>query len=742
MLLNLNSTAQFYTDCNRCIDLSKSIRNEQVLLIVSNTLARTVLQEIGHCRSIVSIFILCSDCQDQESLNSEYDKLVKRCLDQDSLLTTVSQTINCLEEYRMTFSLFDQEQRSSRDLSKDSPSFLWRQMLLHVLKQMLQDDLSKQDMLNKCRENYSFDTVQLEKIDEFQQHYSREKAIEWYIKDCFLYRLLNRALRTEDIDLLYLFRFFIIDLCAEIECEHKRLKNLTDIPLLYRGQMISTKEFEQLKKSVGKIISMNGFLSTSRDINVACAFASPENIIGGFHSVLFEIKVDPSVKTTVFADISNISQMEQEQEVLFTLNSLFNILSVDLDPKLEVWKIKLITADDDTENVEKYMKSVERGTNFDSPMVYFGRLLLYELNQMDRVEKYFNMLLRSLPSDHPDIASVYNWMGVLYDKKGKGKLASEYYQKAYEIRQKRLPPDHSHIAASLFDFASMAEKKKQFDQALSYYEQALTIDEQNYRGDHEHKAEIMKKIGVVYRKKGSFNTAWRYISDALEMFQRILPPRHPHIAMCLRSIGEIYLDQRDFDKAIDYFHQKFQMDEQCLPSDHYYLLGDLDLIVKTYKMKGDIEMALKFCQQKIDDLKMNLSESHLRVAHTLMTMAKILMDDNPDEALRSYEEALSIFKELFSFDHSTITDCLASMASLYLKYHTPDDRLSCLIKVFDSHRRILPSDHVNITKICKTIALCYQEMNNLSEALRYFQKSLFIFQQNYEPKHKMSLENV
>ncbi|CAF4745592.1 unnamed protein product, partial [Rotaria sp. Silwood2] len=45
-LNELNSTTQFHTDLNRCITLIKSITDKQIILIVSTTLAQTILSQI------------------------------------------------------------------------------------------------------------------------------------------------------------------------------------------------------------------------------------------------------------------------------------------------------------------------------------------------------------------------------------------------------------------------------------------------------------------------------------------------------------------------------------------------------------------------------------------------------------------------------------------------------------------------------------------------------------------------
>ncbi|CAF1353088.1 unnamed protein product [Adineta steineri] len=727
LLLEHNGAAHFYTDPCLCINFLKVTKNEHILFIASDVLAQHIPQEIYHFPSIIRVFILYTNYKNRISWIEESKKPFERFFNQDSLLQSVFQTINCLEKQRIHFSFLSGEQILAR--AKDSASFFWHRMLLYVLQQMPQDEKSKQEMIEQCQACYKFNEIQLKNIKDFQDNYNREKAIEWYTKDCFLYRLLNTALRTENIELLYLFRFYIIDLCWEIEQEYKKIENICDLSPLYRGQIIPIRQLEALKNNVGKMISVNGFMSASRDINVARCFTDQNNTWDGFCSVLFEITLDPSVRTAVFADIGQKSCMKDEKEVLFTLNSLFRILSVDFDSKLGTWNIKLITEDENVENVERHFEYIQEGIEYYSPVIYFGRILFYDLDRKDYTKIYFEKLLKSLPPDHPDIPFVYKWMGFLHCKT-KLNLAATYYEKAYTLRLKILPKDHLHIANSLHDFAHLAEEKKEFGQALKYYEEALSIYDSNCNNVCRYKASAMKDMGVVYKKKGELKSALDYSFRALEIFQSILPERHPQIYACLIYIGDIYFDQGNIDKALDYYHKSLQIVEQCMPANHRYLTEGLISIINTYQTRGDTNMAIQFCKEKLDAQRINLGEKHPRLAHTLMIMSKVLSDKDPDAALQSYEEALSIFEQSYSFDHHFINNCLTSMSNLYHKYHTPSNKSRCLINVLNVHLRILPSDHVSIAKIHRNVALCYEEMNMVTEALNHFNESLSIYQQS------------
>ncbi|CAF0902680.1 unnamed protein product [Adineta steineri] len=145
--------------------------------------------------------------------------------------------------------------------------------------------------------------IELNSAVQFYSHFDRCLDLIKSIKNEQI-SLIVSALRTEDIELLSTFRFFIIDLCSVIKQENHRLKNKGTL-ILYRGTQIPKEELEKIKENIDKTISTNGFLSTSRNINVSLRFIHNNPPLNDFTSVLFEIKANPLLKTVIFADVGN-----------------------------------------------------------------------------------------------------------------------------------------------------------------------------------------------------------------------------------------------------------------------------------------------------------------------------------------------------------------------------------------------------------------------------------------------------
>ncbi|CAF3976332.1 unnamed protein product [Rotaria sp. Silwood1] len=110
-------------------------------------------------------------------------------------------------------------------------------------------------MINLCRKQYKNNEKVLKQIEEFSINYDKDHASEWYSKDIFLFRLLNRALRTENFDVIYKFRSFIADLHHHLERLYRERSEI--ISIVYRGAQMSIQELKALEENSNGLISIN-----------------------------------------------------------------------------------------------------------------------------------------------------------------------------------------------------------------------------------------------------------------------------------------------------------------------------------------------------------------------------------------------------------------------------------------------------------------------------------------------------
>ena len=130
--------------------------------------------------------------------------------------------------------------RSSTEINGQ---FIHSQLLIDCLLRMKSSTKEeKQEFIALCQQQYKNSSDDLSTVNEFERDYSSNRSILWYTKQTFLYKLLNKALRVQNIDLLYLLRFFIIDL--EQHLEKNRCSSSVHV---YRGQWMSKEEIAMLQ---------------------------------------------------------------------------------------------------------------------------------------------------------------------------------------------------------------------------------------------------------------------------------------------------------------------------------------------------------------------------------------------------------------------------------------------------------------------------------------------------------------
>jgi hypothetical protein len=263
-----------YTELEPCIEYIRSINTERIFLIISGNYAEACLNQIHDLPQVDSVFIYCINLNKYKNqfLNSEqYTKIVNVFDNEDQLIESIREELNDLHKQLTIFSLY-KKQKSTRDLLKESACFLWFQLFKDILFQMPRSEQAKNDMIEQCKQYYRGNNEELRLIEEFERTYTKSDIIRWYTKQCFIYRLCNKALRTEDIELLYILNYYIHDLCKCLATEYESFKKRQEnepIIKVYHGLKLTKNEIEKFYSNIGSLISTNGFLLTSQNYDLA-----------------------------------------------------------------------------------------------------------------------------------------------------------------------------------------------------------------------------------------------------------------------------------------------------------------------------------------------------------------------------------------------------------------------------------------------------------------------------------------
>ncbi|CAF1382852.1 unnamed protein product [Rotaria sp. Silwood1] len=190
---------------------------EKLFLITSGLFSLDIVPKIHSLSQIEYIYIFCCNENKYQQLTKNYNKIHGIFINTNNLINKLKKDI--IQSTRNENFI----ENSIRNSSDDQPSIIQFDILVDTLVRMSDeaDNKATKDMIEQCRSYYSNNQNQLDIIDQFEKEYQFDQAIKWYMRDAFVYRLLNRAFRTENIDIIYIFRFFVKNLyhpCKQNSC--------------------------------------------------------------------------------------------------------------------------------------------------------------------------------------------------------------------------------------------------------------------------------------------------------------------------------------------------------------------------------------------------------------------------------------------------------------------------------------------------------------------------------------------
>ena len=132
--------------------------------------------------------------------------------------------------------------------------------------------------------------------------------------------------------------------------------------IVYRGQFVNKNEFKnKLRNNLGGFLSINSFFSTSTNKEVALMFTGNSlSNDSNLESVLFEIKVSIDKWHRPIANIKYLSYMEQEDEILFSIATVFRIESILRLESEGIWIVCLTMNGEEDEELNLFANNIKK----------------------------------------------------------------------------------------------------------------------------------------------------------------------------------------------------------------------------------------------------------------------------------------------------------------------------------------------------------------------------------------------
>lgn len=680
LLRQINDCVFVFSNRQTCLEFINGTETENIFLILSGQSIADIIDNVQSQKQVDSLYAFCMKRENYEHyLNSHhnYSKLIGIYTEHESLLKAVQDNIKLLRKQLDAASIFDQDERGMRSLKHAG---LHDYNIFHVFKETILNNMTdfdrkmaREEMIEICRSYYRGNKKEQAAIDDFQQTYEPKNAIYWYTKQCFVYRLVNKALRTEDYEALLRLRFFIVDLSRSLGESYEHLRSTSTRITSYRGLKLHRSEIYRLRQNIGKEVATNGYYSTSASREIAYSFATKPDSRQDVERVLLEIDVDLMERSTPLADIALLSCFPYEKEVLFDLGACFRIDDVRYDETEKVWLLKLSAVP----TVEKHTleAALLRECREIQADLLLGELL-YKSRQYIACRKYFKSLNKETPEVLEYVAHTYDEegeydkaielfqkaisgyilsnqleqaarvtinIGIAFSEKQNKANAQHYFTRAYDMytKQIKFPQTYCQIGRIMNFFGTLEEENKD---ALDYFTKALNIYENPPSSvicrcslyDHEFNiAQVCGNIGDCYfRDKNDKLSLQFYIRQEciLNKYLCSLSQRQQYL-ICLMKICVIYVRENDqelaarFRNRIHEFADSDAIEQLHLPMDElgrkYILifkgLGDSssdDLLTHELRVLKELEKMVPRNMEKIAETHLNIGVAYTKTKDT------------------------------------------------------------------------------------------------------------------------------
>ncbi|CAF0741720.1 unnamed protein product [Adineta steineri] len=725
------------TQPDECIAFLDKHNDEKTFVITPGYLGQHLVPEIHGMPKLDAIYIFCGNISNHQQWTKGWNKIKGVHDNIKDICDAIKGGIKQVNQDSIPVSFVTANQLE--------PNYMYTQIFKDILLEMKHDYNQAINILAVyCYKCYPSNNNELNIVNEFKNNYRSEQAIWWYTRECFTYQMLNRALRTLDADIIINMGFFIRDLHEQLHQLHKQqLPNYHGKPfIVYRGQGLLKADFDKLKNTKGGLMSFNNFLSTSTKRDVSHQFAKGASGNRDMMGILFIMTIDPCVSSTPFASIKEASYFKEEEEILFSMHTVFRIDDIkQLDNNDRLYQVELhLTADDDeqlqrlTECIsnevaggtgwqrlgnlllktghfnkaeELYKVLFEQPLNESDKALYYNNLGTVKKNQGDygqAIEYYkqgLEMYEKILPANHPSLATSYNNIGSVYDHLGEPSKALSFYETALGIWEKTLPADHPSLAISYNNIGSVYDNMGEYSKALSLYEKALEIQEKTLPENHPSLATSYNNIGTAYKNMGEYSKACSFYKKALENQEKTLPANHPSLAISYSNIGGVYAKMGEYSKTLSFYEKTNEIWEKTLPANHPSLATSYSNIGLVYENMGEYSKALLFYEKTLEIDEKTLPENHPSLAISYNNIG--LVYDNMGEystALSWYEKALEIQEKTLPENHPHLAGSYSNLGNLYYNMAEYSKALSYFERALDIWQRALPPTHpqLNIVK--------------------------------------------
>ena len=337
---------------------------------------------------------------------------------------------------------------------------------------------------------------------------------------------------------------------------------------------------------------------------------------------------------------------------------------------------------------------------------------------------------------HPDVATSYNNIGIVYSRQGNYAHALEYYNKALEIYLSVFGDRHPNVASSYSNIGSVYHRQGKYALALENHQKSLEIRLSVFGGNHPDVAINYDNIGNVYSCQGDYALALGNHQKSLEIRLSVLGNNHPNTATSYNNIGNVYYLQGSYALALLSYNKALEIDRSVFGENHPNTATCYNNIGNIYDCQGHYVLALRHYNKALEIYLSFFGENHPDVATSYNNIGLTYYNmGNYSDALESYQKSLEIRLSVLGNNHPDVAMSYNNIGLTHCSMGNYSDALESYQKSLEIRLSFFSENHPNVATSYNNIGLIYDRQGIYVQALEYYNKALEIYLSVFGTSH-------
>ncbi|XP_059275014.1 protein KINESIN LIGHT CHAIN-RELATED 1-like [Lycium ferocissimum] len=248
--------------------------------------------------------------------------------------------------------------------------------------------------------------------------------------------------------------------------------------------------------------------------------------------------------------------------------------------------------------------------------------------------------------------------------------ALDYAIRAAKSFEKCASEDHApslDLAMSLHVVAAIYCSLARFEEAIPVLERAIKVPDVTKGADHALAAfSGYMQLGDTHSMLGQLDRSIECYKDGLKIQIEALGDTDPRVAETCRYLAEAHVQAMQFDEAENLCKKTLEIHRVHSPPASLEEAADRRLMALICEAKGDYEAALEHLVLASMAMIANTQENE--VAAIDVSIGNIYLSlSRFDEAVFSYQKALTVFKSSKGDNHPSVASVFVRLADLYYK---------------------------------------------------------------------------